>query len=657
MASSWSIEFERGIRADSFSLGIALSLIVIYLAITLGRRDPVDCMVGLSFCAVFSVGMALAASYGLASAFGQLFSPLHGIIPFLLTGLGVDDAFILVTNFQSAMANEKTMEDAVEKAMRVGGMSIMITSLTDFLAFAIGGATTSIPALSSFCIYAGLGVLFDFIFQITFFMGCLVVNARRSEANRRDVFICCKKQDDSFRTNRTPARGVCCLKCEWIKKDIAHPAFEQYAKILLKPLSKMLVMLIFLLLIGLSSFGVNQIRLNFRADWFLPPDSYLLDTIEIANDFFEVSTIFSVYTKDIDYYNRQSELNAIGTFLNTSSEIIPGTTDWWFGAFVVWASQTYPYNVTYNATENSVGRINGNQNSTQFYQSLTAFLESDGSRYANDILPVKRDEPAKGILAARSAAQIPASEFTGTGQQRFDAMQTLRGQLAEAMSYDDSRAFTRSFIFWERFGFILGELIRNLLIALAVMGFIVFFLIFNMPIVCSIIAAIGGTVLDVYGMAYYWGVEINFIVAIFLLIAIGLSVDYSAHVGHAFKDAHGTAEERSFIALKTTGPPVFNAIFSTFIAVLVLVNAQTYVFEIFFQMFTLTTLLGGFHGLVFLPVMLSFIGGDHYPEQSINTKRNETNIKGTQLRLTEIELMRRSGTNAFHQTEDGENKK
>lgn len=184
-----------------------------------------------------------------------------------------------------------------------------------------------------------------------------------------------------------------------------------------------------------------------------------------------------------------------------------------------------------------------------------------------------------------------------------------------------------------------------------------------MPVVSSVVVAIGATVLgrqlqahavatnlfylfpfygppDVYGMAYYWNVEINFIVAIFLLIAIGLSVDYSAHIGHAFKEAHGTATERAFTAIKVTGPPVFNAIFSTFVAVLVLVNAKTYVFVVFFQMFTLTTLLGGFHGLVFLPVVLSMVGGMHpHP----NTAESKSLKAAHPDKLTEIELMRRSG--------------
>ena len=45
---------------------------------------------------LFSVMLAMVTSYGLCSALGFSFSPLHNFIPFLLLGLGVDDMFVIV---------------------------------------------------------------------------------------------------------------------------------------------------------------------------------------------------------------------------------------------------------------------------------------------------------------------------------------------------------------------------------------------------------------------------------------------------------------------------------------------------------------------------------------------------------------------------------
>ena len=58
------------------------------------------------------------------------------------------------------------IEEEISEVMRHSGVSITITSLTDFIAFAIGG-TTSIPALRSFCMFCGTGILSVYVFQAT----------------------------------------------------------------------------------------------------------------------------------------------------------------------------------------------------------------------------------------------------------------------------------------------------------------------------------------------------------------------------------------------------------------------------------------------------------------------------------------------------------
>ena len=58
------------------------------------------------------------------------------------------------------------IEDNIAEVMSHSGVSITITSLTDFIAFAIGG-TTSIPALRSFCMFCGVGIVSVYIYQIT----------------------------------------------------------------------------------------------------------------------------------------------------------------------------------------------------------------------------------------------------------------------------------------------------------------------------------------------------------------------------------------------------------------------------------------------------------------------------------------------------------
>ena len=59
--------------------------------------------------------------------------------------------------------------ERVGRTMQQAGVAITVTSVTDFIAFGIG-ATTQLPALRSFCMYAAIGILTIFFFQVISFL-------------------------------------------------------------------------------------------------------------------------------------------------------------------------------------------------------------------------------------------------------------------------------------------------------------------------------------------------------------------------------------------------------------------------------------------------------------------------------------------------------
>ena len=42
------------------------------------------------------------------------------------------------------------------------------------------------------------------------------------------------------------------------------------------------------------------------------------------------------------------------------------------------------------------------------------------------------------------------------------------------------------------------------------------------------------------GTIHFWGLTIDIVTTMFLVLAIGLSVDYSSHIGHTFMITSGT---------------------------------------------------------------------------------------------------------------------
>jgi len=69
------------------------------------------------------------------------------------------------------------------------GVSITLTSVTSALAFGLG-CLSSIPAVFWLCLYAFPTIIFVYMYSLTFFVACIVLDERRIQANRRDCCVC-----------------------------------------------------------------------------------------------------------------------------------------------------------------------------------------------------------------------------------------------------------------------------------------------------------------------------------------------------------------------------------------------------------------------------------------------------------------------------------
>lgn len=110
--------------------------------------------------------------------------------------------FILFDAFQRT-DRARPLDDRLGEALEVIGCSITLTSLTDGLAFCVG-SVIDLPAISSFCIAAGIATLSVFVVQATFFASILGLDARREQANRLDLLPCCHGPAPSLSSTLSP---------------------------------------------------------------------------------------------------------------------------------------------------------------------------------------------------------------------------------------------------------------------------------------------------------------------------------------------------------------------------------------------------------------------------------------------------------------------
>jgi Niemann-Pick C1 protein len=267
----------------------------------------------LGLFSIALVILSVASSVGLFSALGiKVTLIIAEVIPFLVLAVGVDNVFILVheldrqnllhgpnasvpeqnippyptptslrhSQFDSSHADSIDAaslplylppEERVARTLAKMGPSILLSSVTETLAFALG-ALVPMPAVRNFALYAAGSVLLNALLQVTVFVSAMVLDLRRTEvsfirtlsslsadytrhqAGRMDCFPCIQIPARIQLPESTPHGSSLGTLARFIRK--------YYAPFILRPVVKSAVIMVFGGLFVISVISVQHIELG-----------------------------------------------------------------------------------------------------------------------------------------------------------------------------------------------------------------------------------------------------------------------------------------------------------------------------------------------------------------------------------------------------------
>ncbi|XP_023213681.1 patched domain-containing protein 3-like, partial [Centruroides sculpturatus] len=182
---TWSIE-ERNVQLKNNikpMIAALVAFISVFTAVTCMSNNWAKSKPLLGVASVVSAGLAVITSFGFMSVVGVQNSIWNITIPFLVLVTEIDDAFVLLACWRISNPKHK-VHKRMEETFGEAGISITLTSLTNLFSYCIG-MMSPFPLIRMFCYYSATSIVFTFLYQITFFAGCMALSGRSEEKQRQ----------------------------------------------------------------------------------------------------------------------------------------------------------------------------------------------------------------------------------------------------------------------------------------------------------------------------------------------------------------------------------------------------------------------------------------------------------------------------------------
>ncbi|KAL9086114.1 MAG: hypothetical protein Q9159_004349 [Coniocarpon cinnabarinum] len=538
----------------------------------------------LGVIGIVIVLLSVSASVGLFSAAGvKVTLIIAEVIPFLVLAIGVDNIFLIVHEFERVNAShpDAPVEERLAKSLGRMGPSILLSATMETVAFALG-AVVGMPAVRNFAIYAAGAVVINALLQVTMFVSALALNQQRVEAGRADCVPCLRVR-----------QPVGLYEDEHVDpEDTGLQRFirRTYAPALLGNRAKVLITALF---VGLFTAGLAllpTLKLGLDQRIAIPSDSYLIPYFNDLYDYFNAGPPLYFVTRSVNATHRPEQQQLCGRFSTCNSFSLAGILEQerkrpsisyisdsaasWVDDFFLWLNPTLgdagctlsdgetpcfadrepPWNVT----------LSGMPEGMEYVQYLQKWLHT----------PTDESSPLGGqagysnaVVVDNSSLSIPASHFRTShtplrSQDDFiSALAAARRVATGIESYNpgvDVFPYSKFYIFFDMYATITRLTISLLAAAIASCFVISAVLLGSLRTALVVALTVTMTVVDIAGAMALFNVSLNAITLVNLVISVGISLEFCAHIARAFQfpRSRSLADAAAFLSSPGQAAPV-----------------------------------------------------------------------------------------------------
>uniref|UniRef100_A0A915CMI7 SSD domain-containing protein n=1 Tax=Ditylenchus dipsaci TaxID=166011 RepID=A0A915CMI7_9BILA len=536
----------------------------------------------LGLAALVCPMLAVASAFGLMLWLGVLYNSIVNVSPFIVLCVGIDDAFIMTAAWHRTNPQLSVVRRLAE-SLAEAAVSITITSLTDMLTFGIGCYTT-LPGVHHLfaAVMAFAGEMEDKGKHALF--GIKALRPDQAESRTKKYMLAGSVgrleenkmsnlsgvihsptvefvEEENKSTELKDACGNTAEKKKSLKEMIKelmkslestqhecdHKFESHHTKETLLTDCSVTSMVHF----WVAIYGLTQVKEGLNPKSLVRQSFYLTEFYVLIDEtFWQEGLQMQIVVNDPpDLFEPSQRIQfgeLLAAFEDTPFTMKHNATMLWLDAYEEKLRNDW-----------ELFNISTPKTSPEWYSRCQEWLLTAGGRrlWELDMVWDKEDngtQPSNHLKAFRF--QVGLKNYR-TPTDHTNSCKLMR-DIAERFRQFNVTTFHEYYPFADQYLELKPALYRNCILALLCMMFVSFVMIPNLAAAFAIVAAIISIDIGVLGYMALWGVNLESVSMITIIMSIGFSVDLSAHITYAYVKSEGTNHAKQ-LHLETLGWPVF----------------------------------------------------------------------------------------------------